>query len=45
MKIIWHLNSELQCKKVCFKFLRMVIEKNKDVISMKESSWEIHLDH
>lgn len=43
---MWHLNSELQFKKARFSFIRMVIERNKDVILIKkDSSWEIHLDY
>lgn len=41
-EVIWHLNSESQFKKSCVNFIRLVVEKNKDVILMKDS-WEIHL--
>lgn len=37
--------SELQFKKACVNFIRMVVEKNKDVISVKKDSWEVHLDY
>lgn len=43
---MWHLNSELQFKKACVNFGRMLVEKNKDVISKKKgSSWVMHLDN
>lgn len=43
---MWCLNSELQFKKARFYFIRMLVEKNKDVTSIKkDSSWKRDLEY
>lgn len=35
------VKNDLQCKKACFYFIKMLVKKNKDVILIKKhSSWK-----